>query len=155
MSAEDLYREMAEQESRDDARFDQRYAIREIQKVSPKGPDTEKARERYEKEIAPVLEARRRLAAGLPPTDNPFVNLWLKMTGKDKAEDLPQTEIVDRSKSFGLVGPSVEDIQKVIASDPDKFRDLARNAPEVRPVQVNRKTPDDLIQDAIQRADHA
>ena len=147
---EDLYREMVDQERRDDKVYGQDYTMKAA-KITPKGPDPDKGRERFKNEIAPVLEARRRLSAGLPATTNPLVNLYLKVMGKDKLEELPETEIVDRAKSFGLIGPSVEDIQKMIAQDPDKFRDLSRSAPEVRPVQVRRKTTEDVIGEAEAR----
>ena len=151
-SNEDLYREMVEQERRDDKVYGQDYTMKAA-RITPRGPDPEKAKERYKKEIGPVLEARRRIAQGLPATNNPFVNLFLKITGKDKLDELPQEEIVDRGKSFGLIGPSVEDIQKLIAQNPAQFRDLSRSAPEVRQVQARRKTAEDVIGEAEARHD--
>lgn len=144
--AEDLYREMSEQERRDDKRFGQDQAMKEISKVKPREPDADKAMERYQREIAPVFEARRRIAKGLPPTRNPIVNLYLRLTGQDHIEELPESEIIPPSKGLVICGPTLEEVQKAIAADPKRFHDLTRAAPEVRPVQARRKTPEDLHQ---------
>lgn len=151
---EDLYRELVEREERDEALFERatkRKCDMKAIPLPPRAPDADKARERYNREILPVLEARRRLAEGKPATNNPLVNLFLKVMGRDKLDELPPEEIVERSKGFGLVGPSVEDIQKEIAANPEKFKDFTRHAPEVRPVQATRRTPDDLIQESLSR----
>lgn len=144
MADEDLYREIEEQEAEDDARFKQRYAINEIKKVQRKEPDYVAAQERYEKEIRPVIEARARVESGLPITDNPLRNAWLRLTGKDKIVERPGFQIVEPSKGLILDGPTIEEVQKEIAANPEKYRHLAKIAPEVNPVEAKRKTPQDL-----------
>jgi hypothetical protein len=102
------------------------------------------AEQRYELEIKPVLEARRRIAAGLPTTDNRWRNWWLKITGQDKIEELPESEIVDPTDSFAHIGPSEADVVKEIVENPDKFQHLARKPEKVKPVKAVRKTPEDF-----------
>lgn len=140
-SNEDLYRELEEQEAQDDARFDQRYRMKPIRGVARKEPDPLKAMKRYREEILPVLEARRRVAAGEGPTGNPIKDAWLRITGKDKVPEMAKEDVIEPSKGLVIDGPTIEEVQKIISENPDKFRDLAKAAPEVRPVAAERKPP--------------
>lgn len=146
-SHEDLYREMVEQEEEADRRNQQALAMRELAKKQPRPPRRDAAEERYREKILPVLETRRRIAAGLPPTTNPLVNLYLKITGRDRISELPKEEIKDPAKSFGLDGPSPEEIAKAIQENPEAFADLRRAPEAVRPVAAVRKSAQDLRHD--------
>jgi len=103
------------------------------------------ARERYMKEIAPVIERRRRAEAGLPITDSPIKNFMLRLLHKDK---LPEpVVIVDPNQGIAVqVGKTEEEVRQAIIAKPDEFADLKKKAPEVRPVQASRKRPTDLHQ---------
>ena len=141
-SNEDLYREMAEQEEEEDQRYKQLLAQSQIRRVQPNDPDYRKAQERYEREIRPVLETRARIIDGKPATGNPVRNAWLRITGQDKI--VPPEKIVEPSKGLVLEGPSIAEVQKEIAANPDKFRHLTRKAPDVRPTEAKRKAPQDF-----------
>ncbi len=136
MSQEDLYREIQSQEEADDAHYRQNQAMREIKKLPRKEPDYGAAQVRYNEELAPVFEARRRVLAGLPPTKNAFKNAWLKITGQDK---IPEVEAIDPSKGLVLQGPTVEDVQKEIAANPAAYAHLAKVAPRVGQVQAEHR----------------
>lgn len=146
-SNEDLYREMLEQEAEDDRRYKQTQASKQMERVSPKRPNPQDARKRYQDEIAPVLEARRRVASGQAPTRNPLVNLLLKIKGEDKLPELPSDQIIEPSKGLVIDGPTIEEVQKVIAENPEAFRDLARSPVETRKVEAQRRNPGDLHHD--------
>ena len=144
---EDLLRELEEQERRDDARYRPfNLAGRELKKVKPvskPNKDNRTPLQRFEEDIAPVIERRRRVEAGLPISSNPFWNAWLKLTGQDK---IPVVEVVEPDAQFQTVGPSVDEIRKQIAENPDAFKHL-RKAGEKKAVGTGatRKTADDLI----------
>lgn len=136
---EDLYRELAEQEEEDDMRYHQARGGKEMKKIIPKQPDPVAAQKRYDEEIKPVLEARRRVQEGLPPTDNPLRNAWLKITGQDKIVERPGFQIVEPSKGLVLDGPTVDEVQKEIAANPEKYPHLQKHAPTVRPVMASKR----------------
>ena len=146
-SNEDLYREIREQEEADDHRYRQQQAMREIAKVPRKPVNPLAAQNRYQEEIAPVLEARRRVAAGQSPTRNPLVNLMLKITGRDKLPELPKEQIVEPSKGLVIDGPTIAEAQKAIAENPMAFRDLSREPEEARKVEAKRRSSTDLHHD--------
>lgn len=137
MNNEDLYREIQSQEEEDDHRFKQNQAPKELKKLPRKEPDYLVADARFQKDFVPVFEARRRVLAGLPPTSNPFRNAWLKMTGQDK---IPDVEVVDPTKGLVLHGPTVDDVAKEIAANPEAYRHLAKVAPSVQPTQAERRS---------------
>lgn len=141
---EDLYREILEQESRDDQRYRQNLAMREVKKITPKPIDTRTAKQRYEEEIRPVLEARQRVRTGHAPTRNPLVNLMLRITGRDKLPEIAPQDIVEPSKGLVIDGPTIADVQKAIAENPEAFRDLARTPEEVRKVDAKRRGVDEV-----------
>jgi len=97
---EDLYRELQSQEAQDDELYEQQYAKKAAKKVPQVVINSKAAAERYNKEILPVLQTRRRLAQGLPPTNNPIKNLILKVTNKDKLTELSDIEIVEPTTEF-------------------------------------------------------
>ena len=111
-SDEDLYQEIQEQEDRDDALFHQNISGKIIGKVTRPEIDKEKALYRHKKDWKPVIERRRRVAAGLPITKNPLYNLYLKVTGQDK---IPDVEKIEPSKGMRTVGKTVDEIRKEIA----------------------------------------
>jgi len=141
---EDLYREIEEEETADDIRFNQRRAKDAIKAVKRKEPNAAIALQRYEREIKPVLEARKRIEDGLPPTDNPIRNAWLRLTGQDRIVEREGFAIVEPSKGLVLEGPSVEEVAKEIAANPEKFKHLSRQAPQVQKVEAQRRTPGNL-----------
>ena len=65
MSSEDLYREMLDREDEDDRRFKQRRAALDSHPVTVRRPNELISIARYNREIAPVIEARARISAGL------------------------------------------------------------------------------------------
>lgn len=141
---EDLYREIEEQEDEDDSRYKQKYKMRELGKTPKREPDPVKAIKRFNEEIAPVLEARRRVQEGLPPTTNPFRNFYLKLTGQDQIVERPGFQMVEPSRGLVLDGPTVEEVQKQIAENPGAYKHLAKSAPEVQRIEAKRKGPEDL-----------
>lgn len=100
---EDLYDEILRQEAEDDERYEQNLGKKVI-KEERRLPDVNKSFARFKEEIAPVIETRRRIAAGLPPTKNPFRNLILKLVGKDKIKDRP-VDIVNPSAGMIPIDP--------------------------------------------------
>lgn len=143
-SAEDLYREMREQEEEDDRRFRQAQAMKQVARVQRRPIDTGDAKKRYAEEIAPVLERRARVAAGLPPTRNPLVNLMLKIRGEDRLPQLPKDQIIEPSKGLVIDGPTIAEAQRAIAENPEAFRDLAKSPEEARKVDAKRRGAEDL-----------
>ena len=143
MSSEDLYREMLEREDEDDRRFKQRRAALDSHPVTVRRPNELISIARYNREIAPVIEARARISAGLPATRNPLTNAWLKLTGRDK---LKPADPVDPSKGFVMTGPTATEVQAMIIANPEKFKDLKRKAVDVTPRGAKRKTSEDLHQ---------
>ena len=97
---EDLYRELQAQETHDDELYEQQYAKKAAKKVPQVAVDSNAAAKRYNEEILPVIQARRRVAQGLPPTNNPIKNLILKVTNKDKFTELSDIEIVEPTTEF-------------------------------------------------------
>lgn len=143
---EDLLRDLEEQERRDDARYRPfNLAGRELRKIKPVAKPTADKRtplERFEQDFAPAMERRRRLEAGLPATNNPFVNVWLKMTGQNK---LPVVQLVEPDEQFQVVGPTVDEIRKQIAENPYAFKHLAKARQKSQATNATRKTAEDLI----------
>lgn len=118
-SDEDLLREIEEQEARDDHVFKQELAGKITSKVKRGKVDVEKAIRRHKKDWAPVIERRRRVAAGLPISKNPIFNLFLKVTGQDK---IPEVKQFEPSKGMVLVGRTVDDIRREIAEKAKKTK---------------------------------
>ena len=143
MSSEDLYREMLDREDEDDRRFKQRRAALDSHPVTVRRPNELISIDRYNREIAPVIEARARISAGLPATRNPITNAWLKLTGRDRLKD---AEAVDPSKGFTLAGPTTAQVQAEIAANPERFSHLKRKGIEVTRKGAKRRTPEDLHQ---------
>lgn len=146
-SNEDLLRDLEEQERRDDARYRPfNLAGRELSKVKPvakPNKDNRSPLQRFEEDIAPVIERRRRVAAGLPISSNPFWNAWLKLTGQDK---IPVVDVVEPDAQFRTVGPTLEEITKQIAENPDAFRHLRKTGEKkTQATGATRKTAEDLI----------
>ncbi len=137
-SNEDLYQEMR----RDEEEAANLY--RRAPKEKPRAPVNESlARDRYEKEIAPVLERRRRAEAGLPITDNPLKNFMLRLLNKDKVPE--PVVIVDPNQGIAVqVGATAEEVRQQIIAAPEQFADLRKKAPTVKPVNATRKGPQDL-----------
>jgi len=97
---EDLYRELQEQEAYDDEIYNQQYGKKEIKKFKEGQIDSKAAAKRYNEEILPVIQARRRVAQGLPPTNNPITNLILKVKKQDRLTELSDKEIVTPTTEF-------------------------------------------------------
>jgi hypothetical protein len=145
-SPEDLYRELQEQEEADDRRYRQQQAMKPV-RIQRRPIDSNAAKKRFQEEIEPVLEARRRVANGQPPTRNPLVNLMLKIRGEDKLKELPPEAIIEPSKGLVVDGPTIADAQKAIAENPMAFRDLAKMPEEARKVEAKRRGAEDLHHD--------
>ena len=126
MSDEHLWRELQEKEQEEDYRYKQNLAPKILFKVTPKEVDHNAAMRRYEQEIAPVL-ARRQKAR----TSKAY-RLYLKATGQ--WTDLDAAEVVDKSKHFTQVGPTVEDIVKEVQANPAAYKHLAKTGEKVTPV---------------------
>jgi hypothetical protein len=142
---EDLFAEMQQQEADEADRIARMVGQKpETKVVDRKPPDPEKALDRYEREVAPVFEARRRVEAGLPPTKNPIRNLVMRLTGNDKLTNRPGFEIVHPSKGLVSMGKSLEEMQAEIAANPKAFRALRKSAVPVQKVEAERKTVNDL-----------
>lgn len=153
-SNEDLYRELEQQELEEDRRFGQGFAMKAIRRpVPPKREDPATARKRFEKEIKPVLEMRRRIEAGLPPTTNPLKNLYLKITGQDKIVYRDDFKIVDPTKGLVVEGKTIEDVQREIAEHPEEFAHLMRKPAEAQKTDAPRRSVDDLKREAEQRSE--
>ncbi len=101
-SNEDLYQEMARKDDDDAVKFGV------LPKPTPprKLPNESAARDRYEKEIAPVIARVKRAQAGLPITNSWWKNLQLRVTGKDK---VPTPEVIEPSKEFQIIKPIPND----------------------------------------------
>ena len=97
---EDLYRDLQEQEAMDDEIYNQTYAKKEVKKFKEAQIDSKAAAKRYNDEILPVIQARRRVAQGLPPTNNPIKNLIIKVRGDAKLTELSDQEIVTPTTEF-------------------------------------------------------
>lgn len=147
-SNEDLWRELEELERRDEAGF-QRIVGRlhrhqELGKRKPVAAprnDNRTPEQRFKEDIAPVIERRRRVEAGLPISGNPIYNLFLKLTGQDK---LPVVEKFDPDKDFQVVGQSTEEIRQIIAANPEAYKHLAKAPAKTQQVNAARRTAEDL-----------
>jgi hypothetical protein len=144
MNNEDLYRQMEEQEREDDLRYRQSLAPRQTGRAAKKEPDVMKALARFNRDFKPVFAARRRVRMGLGPTGNAIKDAWLKLTRKDKLPDESEIEVVAPDAGFVLSGPTIEEVQKEIAENPEKYADLRRVAPKVQPKAVDRRTSSNL-----------
>lgn len=123
-SPEDLLRDMErdEEDVADLYRVERKEAPRKLVNAA-------EARKRYERDIKPVLEARARVAAGLPPTDNPLRNLLLRVTGRDTVEELPATEVVEPTPGIGKhVGLTEEEIRADMLAHPERYADRRKKA---------------------------
>lgn len=142
---EDLLREIEEQERRDDSRYQQSAGMRELSKLKPiarRRADNRTPMQRFEQDIKPVLERRKRVEAGLPISSNPFYNAYLRLTGQDK---LPVVELVEPDKQYGTVGQTVDEIRQIISENPQAFRHLSKSPEHVRATGAKKKTVEDLI----------
>jgi hypothetical protein len=94
---EDLYEDMERKEEADARllKFERPFVPRRDVNASD-------ARERYLRDFAPVIARQKRALAGQPITRNPLVNLYLKLTGKDK---VPTPEVVKPTKDFMPIPP--------------------------------------------------
>lgn len=142
-SNEDLYQQMLEEE----AEYNEQ-ASRNLKVARGGQPPPQRevnhavARERYNRDVRPVIERIKRAEAGKPITRNPVYNAWLKLTGQDK---VPMPEVVD--PVFGLAkqtGMTVEEVRAEILAHPELYPDLSRKAPKVQVVPAVRKTAADL-----------
>lgn len=150
-SNEDLWRQLEDQERRDDARFQQTAGRRELKKrkpISQPRNDNRSPMQRYKEDIKPVLERRRRVEAGLPISNNPIYNLYLKVTGQDK---LPEVDLVQPDEQFQVVGQTTDEIRKIISENPAAFKHLAKMPEKVEATGATRKTADDLVADSLIR----
>ena len=89
--------------------------------------------ERYKRDFAPVF-ARREEAR----TSKAY-RLFLKATGQWQGMDPGSVEEVNPSKGLVVAGPTVEEIHKEIMADPAAYAHLAKTAPKVQPVAIERR----------------
>lgn len=134
MSNESLWRELQEKEQEEDYLYRQNLAMKELRKAQPKPVDVAKAMERFNKEIKPVFERRKRALS------SKAYRLWLKATGNWKGMEAKDVELVNPTKGLGMIGNSFQEKLAEIQADPQAFRHLMRNGEHVSPVQAERKT---------------
>lgn len=128
MGHEDLYREVLDQERRDDARFDQSQSMQAIRGYQPKPPSSAEAQRRFNRELKPIFRRLAKMKPGSVKHRRGFV-------------------LGDPSKMMIADGPTVEDVKKQIAANPEKFRHLAKRPVEVKSVNASRKEPGNLHRD--------
>jgi hypothetical protein len=118
---EDLYREMQQRDEEEK----ERYGVDAKAPPAPRRlPNEAEAKARYEKEIAPVIARVKRAEAGLPLTNNPLKNLFLRLTGKDK---IPIPVVVDATPGAPvLAGKSQEEMRQEMIANPEQFTELAK-----------------------------
>ena len=104
-SDEDLYEEIRQLEQTDDQLYRQSLAARELEKVKRKEVDTDEALFRFRRDIAPVLETRKRIQAGRPITDSPVRNAWLWLTRRNRIIERPGFEIIEPTRGMEMIPP--------------------------------------------------
>lgn len=134
MSNESLWRELQEKEQEEDYLYKQNLAMKELRKAQPKPVDVAKAMERYNREIKPVFERRKRALT------SKAYRLWLKATGNWKGMEAKDVELVNPTKGLGMIENSFQDKLAEIQANPEAFRHLMRNGEKVAPVHAERKT---------------
>lgn len=138
-SNEDLYRQMEQEEEE----LQYRYRVPRKDAIPPKRKevDVQAAMARHARDFQPVIDTIKRAQAGLPLTNNPFKNFFLKLTGRDK---VPTPEVVEPTMEPVLVGKNEEERRLEIIENFEKNKHLRKAAVPVRPVAATRKTAQDL-----------
>jgi AAA+ ATPase superfamily predicted ATPase len=133
VSNESLWRELQDREQEEDHLYKQNLAMRELRKAQPKPVDVEKAMKRYNEEIKPVLERRKRALT------SKAYRLWLKATGNWKGMEVKDVDLINPTKGLTMIGNSFQEKLAEIQADPEAFRHLMRNSERVSPVKAERK----------------
>lgn len=105
MNDEDLYEEIRQQEQQDDQLYRQSLAARELEKVKRKEVNTDEALFRFQREIAPVLETRKRIEGGRPITESPVKNAWLWLTRRNRIIERPGFEVIEPTRGMEMIPP--------------------------------------------------
>jgi hypothetical protein len=131
---EDLYRELRQKEMEEDALYRQNQAPKAMRNVEPPKVDFDKAMKRYNEEIKPVFERRKRAQTSLA------YRLFLKATGNWKGMEAKDVELVNPTRGLVMTGPTMDEMRAMIAADPKAYRHLMKNAPAVQSVPAEHRS---------------